>query len=133
MTTELTQRAAMIAHDFSQPCPVPLDTLVRVRCAGLETFAEGVASEFRWQHHLLPYVVPVVEYEVLPPKLVLDYSKITDVVVDGLYRWDHPDYVDAYISAAQYEGREMSEEELEVLNENANYINEMANLRAADG
>jgi hypothetical protein len=123
-------RNIMIAHDNSQPCPVPANTPVRVRCAGLNDVVEGLAGEFRWRHHFAPYVVPVAEYEVVPPKIKLDYSKISGVVVDNVYRWDHPDYSDAFIASAQYGDREMTEEELEVLNEDGAYVNQMANLQA---
>ena len=45
----------------------------------------------------------------------LDYSKITDVEVDGIDYSDYPDFCDAYICGATYDGREMTEEEIEDL------------------
>lgn len=54
----------------------------------------------------------------------LDYSKITDVDVDGINMRDAPDFVDAFISSAYYDGREMTEEELEILNEDSQFIYE---------
>lgn len=52
----------------------------------------------------------------------LDYSKITDVEVVNIRHYDAPDYVDAFIESASYEGREMSEDELDLLNEDSSYI-----------
>lgn len=54
--------------------------------------------------------------------LKLDYSKITDVEVVNIRSDDAPDYVDAYIESASYDGREMSEAELDELNEDSSYV-----------
>ncbi len=54
--------------------------------------------------------------------LELDYSKIDDIEVIDIDQRDYPDFCDAYISSGTYKGREMSEEELEVLNEDREFI-----------
>ena len=54
----------------------------------------------------------------------LDYSKISNVFVDGIDMEDYGDFCDAYIESADYDGREMTEEELEVLNEDSQFVNE---------
>ena len=54
----------------------------------------------------------------------LDYSKISDVEVDGINFKDFPDFCDAYISAASYDGREMTEDELDVINADFDYVHE---------
>lgn len=59
-----------------------------------------------------------------PPPPVLDYSLIEDVEVAGIDTKDCPDFVDAYIESASYDGREMTEEELEVLNADSSYVYE---------
>jgi hypothetical protein len=41
---------------------------------------------------------------------VLDYNKISDVVVGDAFTWDYPDFCDAFIESANYDGRPMSEE-----------------------
>ncbi len=56
--------------------------------------------------------------------ITLDYSKIDDVEIDGIDSRDYPDFCDAYVCSASYEGREMTEEELEVLNEDRDFIHE---------
>jgi hypothetical protein len=48
--------------------------------------------------------------------MTLDYSKISDIEVDGIDMSDYPDFCDAYIVSASYEGRDMTDEELDLLN-----------------
>lgn len=52
----------------------------------------------------------------------LDYTKITEVQIDGLKSFDAPDYIDAYICSADYDGREMTDSELDLLNEDSDYV-----------
>ena len=47
----------------------------------------------------------------------LDLSKIEDIEFDGINHEDYPDFCDAFISSATYQNRDMTEEELEVLDE----------------
>ena len=47
----------------------------------------------------------------------LDLSKIEDIEFDGINHNDYPDFCDAFISSATYQNRDMTEEELEVLDE----------------
>jgi len=54
----------------------------------------------------------------------LDYSKISDIEVDGVHGWDSPDFCDAFISAATYEGRDMTDDELDQLNEDSDFVHE---------
>jgi hypothetical protein len=46
----------------------------------------------------------------------MDLSKISNVTVTGIHKWDYPDFCDAYIESADYDGRPMTEIELEKLN-----------------
>jgi len=52
----------------------------------------------------------------------LDYSKITNVHVGGIDHEDYPDFCDAYIESADYDNREMTEDELEILNEDGEFV-----------
>jgi hypothetical protein len=52
----------------------------------------------------------------------LDYSKIDNIEVDGIDYADYPDFCDAYIASADYDGREMTDEELELLNEDSDFV-----------
>ena len=54
----------------------------------------------------------------------LDYNKISNVFVGGIDMEDFPDFCEAYIESADYDGREMTEEELEILNEDGSFISE---------
>jgi hypothetical protein len=57
-------------------------------------------------------------------QIILDYDKISNVHVEGIDTNDYPDFCDAYIESADYGDREMTEEELEVLNQDGCFINE---------
>ena len=50
-----------------------------------------------------------------------DYSKISNVLASIDTR-DYPDFSDAYIEYAEYDDREMTDEELELLNDDRDYV-----------
>lgn len=52
----------------------------------------------------------------------LEYKKITNIKVSGIYKSDYPDFADAYIESADYNGEPMSEEQIEQLNEDSSYV-----------
>tara|TARA_R100000329_G_scaffold22846_1_gene21958 strand:- start:1024 stop:1218 length:195 start_codon:yes stop_codon:yes gene_type:complete len=54
-----------------------------------------------------------------------DFNKITNVVLDGLHHWDYPDYCDAFIDSADYDGVEMTDEQLSELNEDYELVYEL--------
>lgn len=54
----------------------------------------------------------------------LDYSKIDNIEFEGIDLKDYPDFCDTYISSADYDGREMTEEELDTLNEDSDFVYE---------
>jgi len=47
---------------------------------------------------------------------------IDNVYVQGIDTLDYPDFCDAYIESADYDGVAMTEEELEELNEDGDYV-----------
>ena len=51
-----------------------------------------------------------------------DFSKIDNVDVDGIDHRDYPDYCDAFISYAEYDGVPMTDEQLDALNEHSDYV-----------
>jgi hypothetical protein len=57
-------------------------------------------------------------------KFIFDYSLIDNIEVDGINHRDAPDFCDAFIASADYDGREMTEEELEELNEDNDFVYE---------
>lgn len=52
----------------------------------------------------------------------LNYSKISDVEVDGIDTRDYPDFSDAFIASATYKGRPMSDSELDRLNSDSDFV-----------
>ena len=47
-----------------------------------------------------------------------DYKLFTNVSIDGLDHKDYPRYCDAFIDSANYDGEEMTSDQLDQLNEN---------------
>jgi len=50
---------------------------------------------------------------------------ITDIEFDGIDHGDYPDYCDAYIVAAKFDGVEASEEDLDALNDESYRVHEL--------
>lgn len=57
-------------------------------------------------------------------KMKLDYKLIKDIEFDGIDHRDYPDYCDVYIVRAEYNGEEMTEEQLELLNDDKDFVYE---------
>jgi hypothetical protein len=56
---------------------------------------------------------------------MIDVKKLDDVQVDGIDHRDYPDFCDAFLVYATYEGRELTEKELdEVQEENPEWFYE---------
>ena len=55
-------------------------------------------------------------------RFIFDYSKIGSIEVEDIDHKDAPDFCDAFISYAEYNGREMTEEELDQLNEDSDFV-----------
>jgi len=54
----------------------------------------------------------------------MDYKKIDNIEMEDVYTWDYPDFCDAYISSADYDGVPMTDEQLDKLNEDGDYVYE---------
>ena len=54
----------------------------------------------------------------------MDYTKIDNIEVDGIDTNDYPDFCDAFISSADYDGKAMTDAELDLLNEDYEFVNE---------
>lgn len=54
----------------------------------------------------------------------IDLSKISNIEIDGIDTSDYPDFCDAYIVSADYDGEPMNDEQLEELNHNADFVYE---------
>jgi hypothetical protein len=53
-----------------------------------------------------------------------DYTKIHDVEVEGVDTRDYPDFCDAYISYATYDGYPMTDEQLDALNDDRSFVHQ---------
>ena len=58
-------------------------------------------------------------------QIEIDYDKIDMASIDmHIDTSDYPDFVDSYISAADYDGRPMTDAELDVLNDDSSFVYE---------
>ena len=54
----------------------------------------------------------------------MEYTKIENVEVDGIDTSDYPDFCDAFIASADYDGKPMTDVQLDELNEDADFVYE---------
>lgn len=54
--------------------------------------------------------------------MTLDYKLIKAIEFDGIDHSDYPDYCDAYIVRAEYNGKEMTEDQLTELNGDSDFV-----------
>jgi len=54
----------------------------------------------------------------------MDYKKINNIEVDGIDIKDYPDFCDAFIASAHYDGKPMTDEQLDELNEDGDFVYE---------
>lgn len=53
---------------------------------------------------------------------MIDLKKVTNVEFEGIDMSDYPKFCDAYISYAEIDGREATEDELDTLMEDTNFF-----------
>ena len=53
--------------------------------------------------------------------LIFNIEKFTEVEFEGIDHKDAPDYCDAYIVSAVYDGKEMTDEEIEDIDSDTKY------------
>ena len=54
----------------------------------------------------------------------MNYKLIDDIEVDGIDYADYPDFCDAFISSATYDGKLMTDAQLDELNEDRDFVYE---------
>jgi len=54
----------------------------------------------------------------------MDKTKIDNIEFEGINWKDHPDFSDAFISSADIDGREMTDSELDEVNEDSEFVHE---------
>lgn len=52
----------------------------------------------------------------------MNYELIDDIELDGIDFADYPDFCDAFIIGAEYKGKPMTEEQLEDLNNDREFV-----------
>ena len=52
----------------------------------------------------------------------MNYKLITNIEVDSIDTKDYPDFSDAFISSCEYDGVPMTDEQLDELNEDYEYV-----------
>ena len=52
----------------------------------------------------------------------MDYRLIDNIELDGIDTKDYPDFCDAYIVSADYDGKPMTLEQLDELNEDTDFV-----------
>lgn len=59
--------------------------------------------------------------------LKLDLSKVSNAEIEDVWMGDYPDFCDAHIVYAEYDGVEMTEEQLDQLNDDCrDFVHELA-------
>jgi hypothetical protein len=61
-------------------------------------------------------------YEDFGQEPEIDFTKIDNVELDGIDYRDAPDFSDAYIVSCDIDGRPATEEELEIINNNGEFV-----------
>tara|TARA_R110002167_G_scaffold144736_1_gene335267 strand:+ start:65 stop:250 length:186 start_codon:yes stop_codon:yes gene_type:complete len=54
----------------------------------------------------------------------MNYDLITNIEVDGIDTNDYPDFSDAYIVFADYDGESMTDAQIDILNEDSSFIHD---------
>tara|TARA_R110002167_G_scaffold86851_1_gene234825 strand:+ start:1092 stop:1292 length:201 start_codon:yes stop_codon:yes gene_type:complete len=57
-------------------------------------------------------------------KEILNYDLIDNIEVDGIDTNDYPDFCDAFIVSADYDGQPMSEAQIDELNEDSSFLHD---------
>ena len=56
----------------------------------------------------------------------MNYKKLRNITVEGLEGSDYPDFANAFISSAEYNGKELTENQLDEVNENSCFVQDCA-------
>jgi hypothetical protein len=51
----------------------------------------------------------------------MDYSKIDNIKIDGIDTKDYPDFCDAFIESADYDGKPMTSQQLDEINNDGDF------------
>ncbi len=57
----------------------------------------------------------------------MDLKKIKNITIEDIYYTDYPEFCDAFIASADYNGVPMTEKQLDEINENSDFVHEAVN------
>jgi hypothetical protein len=72
-------------------------------------------------HHIDIRKVRIMGMELFKNKKTMDYKKIDNIEIDGIDTKDYPDFCDAYIVSADYDGVPMTDKQLDEINEDGDF------------
>jgi hypothetical protein len=75
-------------------------------------------------HHIGISQVKTMGMVLFKNKKTMDYKKIDNIEIDGINTKDYPDFCDAYIVSADYDGVPMTDEQLDEINEDGDFQHE---------
>jgi len=52
----------------------------------------------------------------------MDYKKIDNIEVEGIDTCDYPDFCDAFIVSADYNGKQMNDKQLDEINKDSDFV-----------
>jgi len=52
----------------------------------------------------------------------MNLDLIDNIQFDGIHHWDYPDYCDAFICSADYDGKPMTGKQLDEVNEDRDFV-----------
>jgi hypothetical protein len=55
---------------------------------------------------------------------MIDFNKISNIEFDGIDHSDYPDYCDAYIISCDIDGKQATEDEINEINDNSDFVHE---------
>lgn len=55
-------------------------------------------------------------------KIIIDYNRLENIELSGIDTKDYPDFCDSYITTASYGDRELTDDELDVLNDDVDFV-----------
>ena len=67
---------------------------------------------------------PIKLSKSFAPKLEVDFHKIDNIEFEDVDHKDYPDYCDAFISSCDIDGRPATEEELDIINDDRQFVYE---------
>lgn len=104
MTTTALKLAKQVVFEFSEICPPEV--------------------KFSEQNELVAHALLAIGklQDYLDEKNKIDLTKVSNIQFEDVDKSDAPDYCDAYIVSADYDGVEMNSYQLEKLNEDKDFV-----------